>query len=205
MSRNKLWRVLRLWPKGTCFILGGGPSLQDVDVEQLRGQRIIAVNNSYKLGDWFDAMFFGDCRWFNDFGSGLLDFAGLKITTCEQHLDKPGILVVKRKNAPYGLSRDPSVVFWNLSSGACAIGLAAHFGVQRIVLLGFDMRPSNGRHNWHDDYVPRRNPRFNPYPRFLRPFSNIAEDLKKMNIECFNATEGSALDVFPSIQLESVL
>ena len=36
-------------------------------------------------------MFFGDCRWYAANYKELLKFAGLKITVCEQHFDKPGI------------------------------------------------------------------------------------------------------------------
>jgi len=60
---SRLWRVPRLWPGGECFILGGGPSLKDVDMSRLKGHRVIAVNNAFKLADWIDVMFFGDPRW----------------------------------------------------------------------------------------------------------------------------------------------
>jgi len=199
-----LWRVPALWPKGECFILGGGLSLRDVNLGLLKGRRVIAVNNAYKLGDWIDVMFFGDCRWLNQYGAGLLDFAGLKVTTCEKHLDKPGIKVVKRRNTPHGISRDPGILSWNLSSGACAINLAYHFGVKRIILLGFDMKKNGDKHNWHDDYEPHHS-KFNPYGRFMRPFPHIAEDLKRLNVECVNAAPRSALDVFPRVKLEDVL
>jgi len=199
-----LWRVPKLWPGGECFILGGGPSLRDVDINQLRGRRVIAVNNAYKLGDWIDVLFFGDRRWWHWHKDALLNFAGLKVTTCEHHLDKPGIKVVKRRNSPFGISTDPGILIWNLSSGACAINLAFHFGVKRIVLLGFDMQKSGDKHNWHDDYGPRHSG-FNPYPRFMRRFSNIAADLKRYNVECLNATPDSAITVFPRVKLEDLL
>jgi len=199
-----LWRVPPLWPNGECFILGGGPSLQDVNLEPLHDRRIIAVNNAYKLGNWIDVVFFGDCRWLSQYGKGLLDFAGLKVTTCEKHIGKPGIKVVKRKNSPHGLSRDRGTLLWNLSSGACAINLAVHLGVKRIVLLGFDMQKDGDRHNWHDDYESRHS-KFNPYERFMRPFPCIAKDLKRLNIECINASQGSALKEFPIVKLEDIL
>ncbi|HEQ98820.1 MAG TPA: hypothetical protein ENO22_05715 [candidate division Zixibacteria bacterium] len=200
------WTVPRLWPEGECFIIGGGPSLRGFDIKRLRGKRIIAVNNAYRMADWIDCLFFGDCRWYNMHAKQLLSFAGLKVTTCEQHLDKPGIKVVKRQNKIRGLSTSPSILAWNLSSGACAIGLAYHFGVKRIILLGFDMRVVEGRYNYHDDYDPPANPKGkNPYPRFLRPFPDIAHSLKQKNIECFNACLDSALDVFPKVALEDLI
>jgi len=94
---------------------------------------------------------------------------------------------------------------WNISGGACAIGLAYHFGVKRIVLLGFDMRKVDGKANWHDDYVVPKPFRFNPYSRFLSVFPGIAKDLKRLNVECVNATPGSALTVFPIVKLEDII
>lgn len=189
----------RLWPDGECFILGGGPSLEQVDVNRLKGRRVIAVNNAYKLGDWIDVLFFGDCHWYQWHKIALLNFAGLKVTTCEQHVNKLGIRVVKRRNIPHGISRDPGILSWNLSSGACAINLAVHFGVKRIVLLGFDMRKVGERSRWHNDYPAPVNRRFDPYPRFMRPFPAIACDLERYHIECINASPGSALKVFPIV------
>ena len=49
-----------MWDGGECFLLGGGPSLHEVDVNRLRGRRVIAINQGYKLGDWIDVLFFGD-------------------------------------------------------------------------------------------------------------------------------------------------
>jgi len=194
------WRVPALWPDGECYILGGGPSLAKIDIESLRGRRVIAVNQAFKLAPWIDVMFYGDCRWLNQYSHGLLDFAGLKVTTCPQHVKKQWIRVVRRKSRPFGISRDPGYLSWNLSSGACAINLAVHFKVKRIILLGFDMRKIDGRCNYHDDYERPVRPRGkDPYRRFLGPFGEIAADLDRMNIKCVNATPGSALKEFPII------
>ena len=200
-----MWMVPKLWPGGECFILGGGPSLRGFDIEQLKGRRVIAVNNAYKMANWIDVMFFGDCRWWNVHAKNLLNFAGLKVTTCAQHLDKPGIKVIKKRNSPTGISNDRGIVTWNLSSGACAINLAVHFGVKSIVLLGYDMKKDGEAHNWHNDHVNSKNLKRNPYQRFMRNFPAIAESLRRTHIKCVNANPDSALEVFPKVCLEDVL
>jgi hypothetical protein len=204
-DRPKLWRVPRLWPDRTCFIIGGGPSVAQLDIDRLRGQRIIAVNNAFKLAPWIDCVFFGDRNWYFWHKTELLAFAGLKVTICEAHLDKPGIKVVKRQNAPHGISRDAGVLTWNFSSGGCAINLAVHFGVNRIVLLGFDMKKVDGRCNYHNEHPPRNRPGYDPYPRFLLPFDDIARDLERIDVVCVNATPDSALKAFPMVTLEEEL
>lgn len=222
-SRQGYWRVPQLWPGGECFILGGGPGLhaekdgngeyKSEIVDQLQGRRVLAVNMAYRLGSWIPVLYFGDCRWLDWNREKLNNFAGLKVTSCDRHLKKPGIQVVKRKNGPSGIARNSNEVYWNLNSGGCAINLAYHFGVKRIVLLGFDMRPAEREggdlsYNWHDYYPPKKmgpGKKHNPYPRFLRAFPKIAEDLKSLGVECVNATPGSALDVFPIVQPEEVI
>lgn len=209
-ERPNSWLVPRLWDDGECFILGGGPSLADVNLDLLKGRRCIAVNNAFKLGKWIDAMFFGDVRWYDWEQRNLAEFAGLKVMGCPtkdvaRFIDKPGIKVIERRNEIKGISTDPKILAWNYNSGACAINLAFHFGVKRIILLGFDMQKVQNQHNWHKDYPPPESKTWDPYPRFLRPFPVIAEDLKRLGVECLNATEGSALTVFPMVKLEDVL
>lgn len=201
---DKFWAAPKIWLNGECYILGGGPSLKTVDVNRLRGKRVIAVNNAYRLGDWIDVMFFNDLGWFRMHKQELLGFAGLKVTTNVHCKDEPGICVIGKRNSPYGISRDPAIVTWNKSSGACAINLAVHFGVRRIILLGFDMRKIDGECNWHRDHQ-RVNDKKNPYPMFLRPFPLIAKQLEQQRVSCVNATPGSAIDVFPIVEPEEVM
>lgn len=202
-ERKEYWTVPELWPGGMCYILGGGPGLARVPLEKLRDLRVIAVNNAYQLGDWIDVMFYGDCRWFKWHCTALLDFPGLKVTACDKHRDMPGIRAVKRHTLPFGITTAKNRLGWNLSSGACSINLAVHFGVKKIVLFGFDMRIVDDKNNWHGDH--KDSPNKNPYKRFLRTFPKIANDLKELGVECVNATPGSALDVFPIVEPESVL
>ena len=202
-ERKEYWTVPELWSGGTCYILGGGPSLARVPLERLHDLRVIAVNNAYQLGDWIDVMFYGDCRWFKWHCQALLDFPGLKVTACDSHRDMPGIRAVKRQTAPFGIATAKNRLGWNLSSGACSINLAVHFGVKKIVLFGFDMRIVDDKNNWHEDH--KDSPNKNPYQRFMRTFPKIAEDLKELGVECVNATPGSALDVFPIVKPEEVL
>lgn len=207
--------VPKIW-NGECFILGGGPSLNEVDVSRLRGHRVIAVNNAYRLGDW-DVMFFGDCEWFPRHKEPLLRFAGLKLCRCPKWEKMPGIKVLETANAPLGrLSEDPDVVLWNKSSGACAINIATLLGARRIVLLGFDMQKYDDSgtpntegtvHNWHDEhgFIKQKKITRNPYPDFIKPMGGIALDLKKMGIECVNASTSTALEVFPVVHPDEVL
>jgi hypothetical protein len=155
----------------------------------------------YVPRSWVDVCFFGDCRWFGWHREFLLRFAGLKVTTCEKCDQELGIKVIK-KGKRYGLERQPDRISWNLSSGSCAINLATHFGAKRIVLVGFDMKTDEeGRANYHEDHATPK-PKDPPYGHFMKPFPTIANDAKEMGVEILNAAPGSALTLFPFVDLE---
>lgn len=234
-TSDETWRIPKLWKGDECFVLGGGPSLLQVDVDKLRGRRVIAVNNIVFLKDWFDIMFYGDQGFFNKYRLPLRAFGGLKVTAIKYtggHIDQRmeyfkkcinnGVKVVLRQvPPPGGLSLNPSVLFWNSSSGGCAINLATLLGAKRVVLCGFDMRrvpleeirqmpdrlqasadPSED--NWHSAHDKRK---LSPYHEgnFLRPFPQIAKDARSQKIEIVNATPGSAIKEFPIVDPESVV
>ena len=205
------WKVPRMWEGGTCYILGGGPSLSSVDLTPLEepGRRTIGVNAAYSLGSWFDVLYWGDEQFLNRHWKGVSMFNGLRVTTCPKHLGRPGVHVVRMETHPHGIARADSTIRFNNSSGGGAIGLAVLFGVARIVLLGYDMQ-WNGAFNWHDLYNNKKAGKIDPkrletYNRFRKPFLHIADDLKQLGIECINATPGSALDVFPIVEPSEVL
>ena len=199
---TRRWRVPRLWPDETCYILGGGPSLNLVDLNKLGahpGRRVIAVNCAYRVAPWADVLFYGDMSWLKTERERLRSFAGLKVTTCPAHENEPGIHVVTKKTGPKGILWDPYTVAWNLSSGACAINIAVHFGVHRIVLFGFDMhRSPEGASNFHTWYPPKPS-QHNPYRRFLQAFDRIAADLASHRISVVNACPGSAISQWPIV------
>jgi len=202
-DQDRCWTVPKMWPDNTCYILGGGPSLKLIDVNRLRHSRVIAINNAYELGNWIDVLFFGDQRWFAGYRDLLGGFGGLKVTRYEGHAREPGVLSVAYKSDRYGICTDPASVCWNLNSGACAINLAVHFGVKKIVLLGFDMRRVGTERNWHSKHANERSD--GTYESYLTVFPDIRHDLDALGVECVNATPGSALTAFPIVDPDSAL
>ena len=215
------WVAPQIWEGGTCYLLAGGPSLNEVDLERLRGAHCIAVNHAYLRAPWADAMFFHDFSFFHDFVTansagvararkrhpdieplGLNDFPGIKVTTNVRHEDKADIRLMKKINAPSGIFSGRGSLCFNRSSGGAVVNLAVHFGAKRIVLLGYDMRKVGIVSNWHED-KPRKKA-YNPYKYFLGPWSDIARDLKRRGVECINATPGSALKEFPVVSPDEV-
>lgn len=202
MEPVKLWAVPRIWRDETCYILGGGPSLQNFDMELLSGKHVIAVNNAYQLAPEADVLFWGDCMWHEKHFEALNGFTGLQITVCQRDIEVPeSVKFIKCKYNAYGFSSSRRYLVWNLNAGACAVNLARWLGAKRIFLLGFDMRQIGGSNNWHNDHFTSNKPEFDPYSVYLFAWPHIAMHAKVAKVEIFNATPGSAIKCFPFVEL----
>ncbi len=196
------WQVPELWPDSTMVVIGGGPSISSTPLHLIHHLPCVAANNAFKLGPWVDAMFFGDCRWFEWHKEALLKYEGIKTTTCERHRGKMGIKLLKRENSE-PLAKSSDSLAWNKSSGAAAINLAVHLGARRIILVGFDMQQVDGQSNYHNEHKTRSGEKV--YRRFKSRMPQLAKALQERGISAINATPGSALNAFPIMALEEAL
>ena len=223
------WCVPRIWEGGTCWIVGGGPSiidqfnipaevvekvrLQELTISAyspfmgaLHTQHVIGVNGAYGLGDWVDVCFFGDKNWYFDNKKKLLQFHGL-VVGCSNFFkrglwrDEP-IKYLERHKHRFGISDDSKKVCWNLNSGAAAISFAYNTGVKRIVLLGFDMQLAGGKGHWHNLYKGKTNM---PFTKHLMGFEQIAQDAKRLGVEILNASPNSKITEFKKVTVKDLL
>jgi len=201
------WSIPRLWPDATVAILGAGPSL---DLGQVRacvraGWKLIACNLSYELipedyraGNWLHSCDMQPWCWY----LGMKAFLGIK-TTLSPEVSAQGWGVHLLRDAGLeGLCAEPDGVTTGHNTGYQAINIAAHAGASRIVLLGMDMR--DGRH-WHHDHPDGMPIETRDWKAQLPCFATLVEPLAALGIEALNATPGSAIDVFPRVELASLL
>jgi len=229
---SKTWVAPRMWDGGRCIVIAGGPSLvtqfgipDDVVATVRSGQaplstyspfmsaihdeHVIAVNNSYLLGDWPDICFFGDHGWWRVHRQALIEWPGLKVTNCPG-LSDPAVArasnvryLARDRNRKLGLSPDPGKLSWNFNSGSSAIDLAVHLGSSKVILLGFDMRYGNGgESHWHPGHGHDKKPN---YARFMQGFPVIANDAQRLGVEIINCSPGTALVDFPVMNLSEAL
>lgn len=196
------WRAPRLWPGETCAIFGGGPSLTQAQVDACRGLRTIAINDAYRLAPWADVLYFCDERWYKWHEAAVQDFVGLVVTM--ENYGLPGDIKHLHNMGRDGLYHEPDGLMTGRNSGIQAINLAVHFGVDRILLLGYDMRAVNGRTHWHEGRPAPAS--HNVYQQAMLPcFATLVEPLRKRGVEVINCTPSSALTTFRLESLESVL
>lgn len=187
------------------------PSVYSPYLAALHDRHTIAVNNAYMIGDWMDALFFGDCAWYVQHRIALERWPKLKVTCCQRFAAYPesqanGLKYLgKDKTKSLGISTNPTTVCWNSNSGSAAISLAAHLGAKRIILLGFDMIMDRGKTHWHAPHSPIKRNFTPPYVKHLKGFPQIAEDAKLLGIEILNASPISAIKDFPKVSVSEII
>lgn len=177
-------------------------------LEPIHKHHVIGVNNAYMIGEWIDAIFFGDGGYYLVHRKALANRAGLKLTchpkfANKKSADMEGVKFLQRDHSKkQGISNNPKKVCWNGNSGAAAISVAASFGVKKMFLLGFDMMASKFTH-WHGHHGNKVKP--GPYKRHLKGFPQIARDAVARGIEIWNVNMESQINSFPKITLDEAL
>lgn len=146
-----------------------------------------------------------DLRWWTQYGAQVDQiFAGERWTSANAL--KGVINWIDAVDEP-GLSTNPSRIHTGGNGGYQLVGLTYHWGVSRIVLLGYDMqRGPNGEthhHGKHDRDLP------NPAPQHLaewaRRMIDLGVDLRERGVAVINATRSTAITCFEKMPIEAAL
>ena len=230
------WKVPRIWEGGECWIIGGGPSMprqfgvpekiiQQVLTKELppsayspymksiHKKHVIGVNAAFLIGNWIDMLFYGDKGWFLQNREQIAKFPGLKISchpSGAKFTEERIKYLPRNKKYGKGISPHPSSVCWNGNSGAATISVAAHTGVKRIVLVGFDMTwDKELQQHWHGLYgtAGKKNTKKMKvtFDRHINGFSLIARDAKKKGITIINASPDSKITEFEKTTVKEAL
>lgn len=187
----------------TVVIAASGPSLASADVASARGRaRVIAVNDSWRMATWADAIYACDEAWWSFHYKAVMEkFGG------ERWSQRPVKEIGTPARVPFelnyvggshaaGLCRTPGQIHYGSNSGYQAMNLAWHFGARRILLLGFDMRMINGRRHWFGEH-PKGLTNSGDYSAWIQNFAVMARDLRQDGVEVINCTKDSALEYWP--------
>lgn len=228
-----MWSVPKIWKNGTCVIIGGGPSLiKQFDIpeelvkkvysgesessvyspymERLHSKHVIAVNMSFKIGDWMDMIFYGDAVWGEKYYEELMKHPALIVSCLPRNPQKESILsgvkyLTRNHQKVFGITTEQSKVSWNNNSGSAAINFAVHLGVKKIILLGFDMSLDSGQNqHWHKYYATPKKNVAKIIGRHLLGFPDLVKDLHSLGVEVINCSQESKIEGFPKMNLKDV-
>jgi hypothetical protein len=158
------------------------------------------VNNSWRLAPWADVLYACDAKWWRHYGHEVNgEFTGECWTIDREYQGTPGMNQIDGVDLP-GLSSNPKRIHTGGNGGYQALGLAVLWGVKRIILLGYDMGATNGRSHWHPDH-PRELGNPCMFESWRRRMAVAAADLRRMDVECVNASASSALMCFERVDL----
>ena len=198
------WTVPRDWEGETAFIIGGGPSVTNVDLTRLHGHRVVVINNSYTVYPNADVLIFTDCRWWSVHGGIVRRTFWQQIVTIPPvHKLYPKRILVLDRQRSSGLSNDPTrVTCWHTTM-VTALNLVALRGASRVGVLGLDGKDSNGRAWHHEPHPWKQNSK--RYDRHGEALQELVEPLKTMGVEVFNLNPHSKHRMFPFALLDDLL
>lgn len=187
----------------------------------LKGWNALAVQDSYKVMPWADAMYGCNEDWWNA-NDGASGFVGRKWSSHQADAkagvfndksrikDKYNLNLVAGAIEPDfgGFSEDASVIHYGSNSGYQSINLALllqGFPTEPcyIVLVGFDMRCVDGKNHFFGDHPKQLHNNYD-YDRFIKRFEGAAKKLPE-GATIINATPDSALRCFPMMSLEDAI
>lgn len=116
---------------------------------------------------------------------------------------KYGTYWIRHATGP-GFCKEPDSINGGGNSGYQAVHLAATFGASRIALIGFDMQRTGGKEHWHGKHEGRL-PNGVGFPRWIKAFQALSQDLHRMGVEVVNCTPTTALKCFHMSTLEEFL
>jgi hypothetical protein len=199
---------LRDWSGQTCAIVGSGPSVNQSDVDELKGRcKVIVINNSYRLAPWADCLYAADDKWWRQ-NPQALDFAGLKLTSHAYENPPKSVLRVKLvdQKSPHRMNLIQNNDLFEVGAGGHggfqASNIALYNRVARILWLGIDMVEGH----WHSEHqFPLRNPRPSSLERRRAILDDNAERFAMAGVEVINCSKISTLSAYPKMSVREAL
>lgn len=185
------------------YIIGGGNSINQINIENLKDKNTICINKSVFNIPNPKVLYFSDYRFYMWYNEELKKIKCIKYTIANQIKDADYIILSPSGNN--GLELRKGHIKQGNNSGYAAINLAYHLGAKTIYLLGFDMEVKDKTH-FHGGYKEKQKEyklEQDTLNRFKKSFDNIDLILKKLNINIFNVNDKKTLNTIQNISIES--
>lgn len=194
-------------------IIGTGPSLTQDQIDKVSHLPKFGCNLAFKFD--LDVLAATNKEFWDYYWPEIKDLRCDKWTPYKPTADKYGINYIREINAP-GLSTDPTYIHHHHGSGPIVLNIALHYGVTKMLLIGWDMRfpgkvnqqtYTKDRHFHGETELTKKHwPRTGPNGEL----TGLIEEMKTINpsdygIEIINCTPDSALTHFPMMDLDDAL
>lgn len=199
------------------MICASGPSMCAADAAiiasaQADGRcKTVAVNNTWELLPGASCLYASDGSWWDEHlpavrarFTGELWTQNIGLVRREPWADvarRLGLHVVKSVPGA-GLHPDPDTVYQHSNSGAQAMCLAVLFGVRKLILSGFDMQRTGGKHHWHGAHARLAN---GDPSSFVKYFDVLEAQLEAAGVLVVNCSRATALKCFLRADLAETL
>jgi len=208
------------WEGQTCFILGGGPTLEGFNYQWLQGQKVIGINKTFSVYpatvnysmdyNFFDLVQFtaADPRSKNHpLYVSWMAYTGIKVFLHHGEKDRfaQGIHYVnelREKGISFDLNKG---IYPGNNSGCGALMLAVALGCKKIGLLGYDFKVQGKKTHWHEGYGYSLEDVVRSLKDFQQKIDEIGPDILEMGIQVVNLSPDSALQSFPRSDIRTFL
>ena len=193
-------------------VIGTGPSLTQEQIDKVSHLRKFGVNRAFEFG--VDVLVGCNIAFWDHYWPQIKDLPCDKWTTRPELDGKYDGLNYIREEWIDGLSTDKDYIAAHHGSGPQAVNIAYHYGCEKIILIGWDMR-FNGKVNrrtftgkrhyfGEDDLTKNHWPMTGPGGEcegLIREMETIHPE--DYGIEIINCTPGSAMRCFPMDDLDN--
>jgi hypothetical protein len=202
------------WTGCRGVIIGGGPSFtlaQNRLIARARlvpssRVRVIAVNDAIYGAWWADWHHACDTTWWREHIQSVHSFPGIK-TTLAEDVPEPWVTGYLENSGDVGFDPDPSRCRTGANGVYQAICIFMHSGVKDIILVGVDMKTDdNGKNHWFGNHPQHFGSDRVDYAKQMIPkFETLLPAMEERGVKVRNASPGSALTIFPHVDLDSAL
>lgn len=177
---------------GRAWIIGGGPSLEELDTNAIPEEDLVVGCNDACRLDRVHICCFHDKRWGQCHEDWLNDPKVRFFTSGSMH--HPNVRRIQQSGKNF--STNPTQVTFASNTGMMALNFAYLAGAREIVLLGFDMQSDNGRTNWHDQNINAPKPHH--YATYIQRARDVAAAIARdcPDLKVVNLNPNSAMDAF---------
>lgn len=183
-------------------IAGSGPSLSQTDFGIIRCD-VMVINSAWAMCPDARYHYAGDLDWWDNYHAGCKS-TGERWTWSADAAKRYGLKLAHRRDGS-GLCREPWCVNHGANSGLQAINLAYHMGYRDVVLVGYDMSVTHGRH-FHGDHKPGM---VNAPPKHVwawrKNMAFLARDCAAAGMRVVNCSEYTELKCFPTAKLAAMM